>query len=607
MYIRRTLSKAGKGRKKYYTYRLVESVREGDKVRQRTLLSLGSDFSLPRERWSELTARIEEVLRGEASLFETDPLIENLAQSYSARILQKRAGESKREEEEYAPVALDGIEIQRSRSVGGEKVLLETLEALGLSAFLKEKGVGSRHRQALLGLLVAKALVPGSERSMLEWLRERSALGELLDFDYERLSLSSLYRSTDILHSLQKELTDFLYERQCDLLGFEDQITLFDLTNTYFEGAAEGIEKAHRGRSKEKRSDAPLVTLALVLGGSGAIRHFEIFEGNVSEASTFQGMIEALRFSSSPSSSPIIVMDAGIATEANLEWIQERGYHYLVVSRKRKRAFDEESSVLVRRHERGGETIDVEAYRVLNDEGEVELYCRSRAREAKEEAMEARASEKFLEALSRLDEGLSLPRHTKDYEKILTRIGRLQERYAHAAQHYGVEVFADEAKRKATRIVATPKEDANKRLKGVYCLRSDLIDWKEEELWKTYITLTDLEAVFRSLKSELGLRPIYHRKGERVDSHILLTLLAYTLVHTIRTQLAQKSIHDSWETIRERLSSLQRSTLVLPTPDGIVHQRQNAMPESIHRRYLDALGISWKKSIRRSLIPTVKM
>lgn len=611
MYIRRTLSKAGKGRKKYYTYRLVESYRVGDKVRQRTLLSLGSDFSLPKEQWADLARRIEEILQNRGSLLGADKTIETLAQNYASRILVSQSRKVSEDEAEYTPVAIEAIQKDRSRHIGVETILYETMQRLKLPELFKDLGCSLKQNKRLQALLIAKAIDGGSEKGMLEYLKERSGASELIGLEAEELSLSSFYRTGDLLHTHKETITSYLYEEQKELLNLKGHITLFDLTNTYFEGEAQGTQKAQRGRSKEKRSDAPLITLALIVDGDGALKGAELYAGNVSEASTFQEMMhkvygereekkDTTLFREAP---PIVSMDAGIATEANIEWLKEEGYRYIVVSRKHHTIFVDDESVVV--NAEGDADKEVSAYRHITPEGEIELYCRSKAREAKEEAMFAKSNERFLEALEYLKKGLSLPRRTKKYEKVLEKIGRLRERYAYAAQHYTIEVSKDPKGPNATRIQYHKKEekkDKDDSRYGVYCLRSNLSEMDEKELWHTYITLTEIEAVFRSLKSELGLRPIYHHKEERIDAHLFLTLIAYTLVHTIRHQLKKKGIHDNWETIRKNLSTLMRSTLSLPTKEGVIHLRLNDRAEALHRQYFDALNIFYGSNKRKTTV-----
>jgi transposase len=233
---------------------------------------------------------------------------------------------------------------------------------------------------------------------------------------------------------------------------------------------------------------------------------------------------------------------------------------------------------------------------VVNTEtGEVELHCHSQAREQKEQAMQDRFSERFESALQSLSDGLSKKGTTKRYDKVLERIGRLKEKYRRAAQHYEIRVEHDEQSGKATVIHWARKEKAHTQAThpGVYCLRTNLGEWDETTLWNTYTMLTDLEAVFRSLKSELGLRPNYHQKETRIEGHLFITLLAYHLVHTIRTQLKSQGIHDSWETLRRKLENQQRITVSLKREDGkTLHIRKATRAEPHQKVIYDALGIS---------------
>ena len=296
-------------------------------------------------------------------------------------------------------------------------------------------------------------------------------------------------------------LESHLYGHARALFGFEETITLYDLTNTFFEGELKGVAKAKRGRSKEKRSDCPLITLGLVLDGSGFPRASEFFAGNATEPDTLQAMLTGLNSSSGST----VVMDAGIASEANITWLREQGYRYLVVSRKRQRDFDPEHAVIVK--EEPGQTVRIQ--RVVNTEtGEVELYCHSQARELKEQAMQDQSGKRFETALQGLRDGLSKKGTTKRYDKILERIGRLKEKHRRVAQHYTIRVEHDDANNKATAIHWEHSEKPNSQAThpGVCCLRTNLVDWDETALWNTYTMLTDLEAVFRSLKSELGMR-----------------------------------------------------------------------------------------------------
>ena len=595
MYIRRTTTKSRKSGDPYVSYRLCSSERVGGKVKQRTILNLGRYFDLPQDQWPMLSARIEELLncgRGKGTLLglELPEELERQAQRYVARILSKRseaAGEESQAAGDFQTVDLDSLELVRSRSIGVEHVALSAMKSLGLLDKLSELDFNRHQLTAAVGNIIGRMAAPDSEAATHRWLQQRSGLGELLYYDYEGMSADRLYQASDLLWKHREALEAHLYGAEKTLFQFEDTITLYDLTNTYFEGNARGNPQAKRGKSKEKRSDCPLVTLGLVLDGSGFPRHSQIFPGNASEPQTLAEMLTGLH--ARPGTT--VVLDAGLASEQNIAWLREQGYHYLVVSRKRKRHFDPEAAVVVK--ETPGQQVRVQ--RVVNEAGEVELYCHSVAREAKEQAMQDRAREHLEEALQKLHDGLSRKGTTKKYGKIMERIGRLREKYPRAAQHYQIDVDQDpnSANAIAIRWCREEKPQSQATHPGVYALRTDLTDWDEVTLWRTYTLLTDLEAVFRSLKIELGLRPIYHQKTDRVSGHLFISLLAYHLVHTLRTTLKAGGMDFRWETLRSQLESQQRITVTLKGQDGRAwHIRKSTRPEPHQKTIYDLLGIN---------------
>jgi transposase len=595
MFIRRTTIKSRESGEPYFTYRLVESVRTAAGVRQHTVLNLGRNFEVPRAQWAPLVQRIEALLGGQLDLIADglDAQWEAMAQQYAARIVSRRGTvvveqDAAAPEGDYQRVDLSRLEVIRPRSVGAEHVALEALRRLGLDRKLVELGFNRRQLSAAIGTIVGRMVQPGSELATHQWLQQRSGLGELLDDDFSALDLTRLYRVSDRLLAHRAALEAHLYRQERDLFSLAETITLYDLTNTFFEGTASGNPKAKHGHSKEKRTDCPLVTLALVLDASGFPKRSEVFEGNVSEPKTLKTMLEHLTLAPG-AVAPTVVLDAGIATEANLAWLTEQGYRYLVVSRERHTPFDAQAAVLIRAE---GDT-QIRAQRVVDEvTGEVRLYCHSTGREAKERAIGQRFSTRLEAALQYLAEGLHLPRRVKNYEKVLTRIGRLRQRYSRVARYYDIRLEKDEASGNAKALVwtrITPTEDT---LPGVYCLRTNQADWDERTLWDTYTMLTDLEAVFRSLKSELGLRPIYHHKSARVDGHLFISVLAYHLVHSLRVRLKAQGIHRSWESLRNQFAGQERVTVVLHRDDGqIYHIRKATRPEPHQQVLYNALGL----------------
>lgn len=645
MFIRRTKTRVTERGESYYSYRLVDTSRVGGQVRQRTLLNLGSGFAVPPEQWKTLTQRIEQIVLGQHDLLPTptppELELEREAQQIAASLLSKyadstlllspqkahadtpvkpappaSAAQAAADDRDVRSVDVNSLVMMDGRRVGTEAVALSALSHVGLDDKLQALGFNPKQLNAAIGNIIGRMVQPGSELSTHRWLQEQSALGELLDGELTP-SLSALYRASDLLWTHREAIETFLYQQHCALFDVEETITLFDLTNTFFEGTGKYNDHAAYGHSKEKRSDCPLVTLALVLDGSGFSRRSRIFPGNVSEPGTLQQMIDALRTpqdaqptsaadadASAPGeadmaqqaldfgSLPTIIMDAGIATQENVTWLQQQGYPYLVVSRKRHLSFDEDKAVVVKT----GKDDAVRAMRVEREDGEIELYCHSQGREAKEGAINQRFSTRFEQELQHLADGLSKPHRLKSAHKVCEKIGRLRQKYARAAKHYEIKTELDASGKKVVALHYQRVEDPSDAQgpQGIYCLRSNRRDWDEGQLWRTYTLLTDLEAVFRSLKSELGLRPVYHQKTHRVEGHLFITVLAYNLVHQIRLRLKAEGINDSWEAIRTTLSTQMRTTVSLRGEQGEqIHIRKSSYPNAAQQVLLRVLGLPW--------------
>jgi transposase len=608
MFIRRTTVKSRRTGESYYTYRLVENYRTTNGVRQRTLLNLGAHFEVPKEQWSALARRIEALLHGQLDLMpnDLDTRWEATAQGYAAQIIRAR-GRSTEEESQNGPespdyqrVDISKLDLLHPRSVGVEAVALSALRQLDLDRKLQSLGLNTQQLPVAIGLIIGRMIKPGSELATHEWLQHQSGLGELLGHDFSTTVLTRLYRVSDQLLGHKEELERYLFERQRDLFSLDETITLYDLTNTFFEGTAKANAKAKRGHSKEKRSDCPLVTLALVLDGQGFPKRSGTFEGNVSEPKTLAALLARLSRSRAGSGATV-VLDAGLATEENIAWLREQGYRYLVVSRSPKKVFDDEEATLIKEDGK----VRIRAQRVLDETtGEVRLYCHSSQREEKERAIQRRFSERFEEELKNLADGLTKKGRVKNHEKILIRLGRLKQRYSRVVRFYEIRVEKDEETGNAKAIHWSRITAEEKTHLGVYCLRTNEAGWDEQNLWRTYVMLTDLEAVFRSLKSELGLRPVYHHKTRRVDAHLFISVLAYHFVHTLRFQLKARGIHLSWDGIRRQLDGQDRVTVVLRRDDGkVYHIRKSTRPEPRQQIILDALELPhYPGSTQKTLI-----
>jgi len=600
MFIRRTITNSRKTDQAYYTYRLVEGVRTGSVVKQITLLNLGSHFDVAQADWPALAGRIDALLRGQEALqLEALPeAVDAMAQRCAAQLIALRAiekpgaapagGAAGGDAERFEEVDLDSIEMVRPRSVGVEQAALCAMRQCGFEQKLAELGFNRPQIAAAVGNIVGRMARPGSELATHAWLQQRCALGELIDFDFETMDLNRLYRASDALYKHRDALQDHLFGAAKSLFDFADTVTLYDLTNTYFEGVAAGVGKAARGRSKEKRSDCPLVTLAVVLDGSGFVRRSRVFAGNASEPQTLQEMLTGL---SAPKGAAV-VMDAGIATEANLDWLKANGYHYVVVSRKRDRQFD--PALATELQTAGDATIKIHRVQDAHS-GEAQLYCHSPAREQKDRAIDDAKSAGFEALLQKLVDGLGKPAGAKTMDKVMEKVGRAKQRYARAAQHYQVQVVPDEGGQHVAAITWEKhvKPGSAAMHPGVYCLRTTLVDLDDATLWRTYTMLTNLESVFRSLKTDLGLRPVYHQVERRVEGHLFISVLAYHFVHTLRLQLKAEGVNDAWDTLRETLAGQHRITTTLQRRDGCaVHVRKATRPEPRQKKILDILRLT---------------
>ena len=566
-------------------HRLVENQRTGNKVQQKTLLNLGRHFKIKKEDWPLICQRIKEMMDATPQLFAFEPVapdIEAEARRIVTILLERQ------EQTTPKPTSWDVVDTETAATsdaltIGVEHAAMEALDLLGLPPLLDELGFTTRQKGCALASIIGRMTAPGSERKTSRWLRTRSAIGEMLDLDFAKINDMALHRAADRLWANHRRIEDHLFASCQTLFDFTPTISLYDLTNTYFEGTAMGQSKAQRGKSKEKRYDAPLLTLGLVLDGNGFVRRSTVLPGNVSEPSTMQAILNSLE---APLGS-IVIMDRGIASADNLAWLRARGYRYLVVSREQARVYSE--------------TVERKEKNKKKDKGkprqtyrEVLLRCHSEDRAAKENGILARLATKLEEGLGDLDASLSKKGTRKGLEYIHRKIGRLLKENNRVAQYYEIKVKPDEKGQNATAInwTHTPKPGSMQSHPGVYTLRTNLLDWEAEALWQTYSSQTDVEGVFRSLKSELGLRPIYHQKESRSEGHLFISVLANLAVQLLRRRLNGVEHTESWETLREVLGSLRRITTKYARKDGgSLHVRKTDNPDEVQEEIYRGMGI----------------
>lgn len=568
--------------KKYYEYlHLVESVRTEKGPRQRLILNLGKLDILP-SQYQAFAKRVEDILTGQRSILGLDQSLERSAREVARKIFKKQSEElSETTECDFQNVDVNSFAIESPRSLGPEYMCHSVWKDLRMDEFFLKQGVSDNVLPLLQALIVGRLVDPGSERYTKEWAEKRSALFELTGFPL-RSSLNSYYRAGDTLFSLKKALEKHLCMREKDIFSLSEKLFFLDLTNSYFEGQADGNPKATWGRSKEKRSDCKLVSLGLIIDELGFAKYSELFAGNQHEAEVLSVMINSLEQHLEPQTDRTVVIDAGIATSENISWLKENQYHYIAVNRGAW-PFEQDYSEMKVIREDKTKGIKIEVKRFVH-QGEAYILCRSEKKAKKEQSMRTRVEELFLDRLSYYKAGLHLPHRTKKYTKALELVGRLKEKYPRAAKLYNVEVIP-EAEKPATDKslcavdIVWEKKDVNYEREisheGSYILRTDRVDLSDEEIWNIYIMLRHIEYAFKSMKSSLGLRPNFHQKEDRVDNHMFISVAAYHILHIIESRLRANGDHRNWNTIRNVLSTHERLTIgyKVKEEDGSIRQK----------------------------------
>ena len=583
MFIRTVYKNNKKSSTKYEYQQLVESIRTEKGVRQKLLLSLGR-LPIPKEKWPTLTKRIEAIVQGQKTFIKTESKIEGLAQKFAQQYIDKHAVEIK--PNQFETIDFKSLQNHRVRRIGGEYLGVKFFNKLHLYQCLKVCGFTTRQIEIAMLLIIGRLVHPGSERHLHRWAQHYSGLDELIHTDFTHLSLNSLYNVTDLLIDNKDEIEAHLRNRENDLFSLKETIILYDLTNTYLEGQAAANPKAKFGRSKEKRSDCRLLTLGLVIDGNGFPKTSQVFAGNQSEPGTLLEMVNALcQKDPTNNQKPTVVIDAGLATEDNLEKLKEH-YHYIAVSRKKIDPPESDDCILIKETEQN----KVEA-KCIDGDDEVLLYCKSKLKQKKEQSIQSRLEQNFEEQLTLISKSIHKKGCTKRWDKVLERIARQKEKYKQVARFYQIDV--EERDKLAIRVTWKHlKEESDQRFSGAYFLRTDRTDLSEKEIWSIYVMLTQVEDAFRALKSDLLMRPVFHQKEGRSDAHIFITLLAYHLLHSIRTTLKESGINMSWRQIRDRMATHCRVTNRVKTKEGhILFSRKCTEPEAFHKTIYDALSV----------------
>ncbi len=587
MFLRR--NRRSKDGKDHHYWSLVETVRTADGPRQRTLCYLGELNSSAQARW-----------------LKTIEVFNEQGEKQQLRLFPSEV-EPPADDPQVARVLLNKVRLERTRQFGACWLGLELWRRLGLGRFFEEAvdeheaGVPWSRVAALLA--INRLCAPGSELAIEERWYPSAALDDLLGIEEGKINDTRLYRCLDRIRLHKTKLERHLKQRYGELFGAEFDVLLYDLTSTYVEGAAEKNPMMRRGYSRDHRPDCEQMVIALIVNSEGFPFSYETFDGNRADVSTMETMLRMVERKYGKARR-IWVFDRGIVSEENLAAIRQRGGQYLVgTPRSQMKQFEAEllkdDWIRVRP--------EVEVKKVAIPQGEETfVLCRTSGRREKEKAIRNRFSARMEDALKRLAKTIETGR-LKDRHKMERRLGRIQARHPQVNDLYEVAVQDTPA---GVRLHWTIREDRKlwRGLReGAYLLRTNLQAGPAEELWSRYMQLTEAEASFRALKSELSLRPLFHQKEPRVKAHVMVAFLGYALWVTLKHRLKRRAaivpqpsrsgVNNAQPLSAMKalalLSTLQSADIVLPTTDGReIRLRRITEPTAEQKSLLQQLGLS---------------
>jgi hypothetical protein len=601
MYFKSSLRNNPNSNKRFSSYyRLVESYRNMyGRVCHRTILNVGFlDEAEPEpEQLNKIQKELSNRVEGKTDLFEEqDNLVIDLTEQFWERIVREKrvdiVDKSQPKKLDLNLVKVDSIKHKEVREIGAEWLNLQALNQLGIGDFLTNLGWNEQKVKLTITQIIARAIYPASELKTTSWIKENSGICELTGYPLNKITKDKLYTNALDLYEIKDDLENYLSKKTNELFEIDDKIVLFDLTNTYFEGEKRNSKLAQFGRSKEKRSDAKIVVLAIVVNPEGFLKYSSVFEGNTSDPKTLPTIIDNLRVKTSQNKQrATVVLDAGIATEENLQLIEEKGYDYVCVSRSKLKDYAIFEGGEVQKVTTNNKD-ELSLQRVVNSKNtDYYLMVKSPGKIKKESGMNAQFEERFEQELEKIRHGLTSKHGTKKADKVERRIGRAIEKYPSVARFYKIETQIDEDKNSSTITWAkNEKHKQNQEQFGVYFIRTNLKIEQEQTLWKIYNTIREIEYSFRTLKTDLDLRPIYHKSDKSTLAHLHLGLLAYWLVNTIRFQLKKEGINNNWKEL-VRIANTQKivtTTAQNQEDTTIIIKRCSEPIESLTKLY-DAL------------------
>jgi transposase len=576
MYLRASTRR--KDGKTHRYWRLVQSVRVGRRVIQRTVAHLG-----------ELDAQGRLRARALARHLIGSPEQGQLFEDGHADIT--------------VPVRLKGIRVERPRQFGDVYLALALWRGTGLEQLcqgvlpqVKEQVPWSK----MISVLVAGRLCePSSELHIAEDWYRRTALSDLLQLPAEQVNKDRLYRALDELLPQKAAIEAHLSKRCGELFSLDHEVLLYDVTSTYFEGEALGNALAARGYSRDHRPDCKQVCIALVVSFDGFPLGYEIFPGNMTDSRTVQKIVTTMETRHGVIGR-VWIADRGMSSRANLQWLRESGRRYIIGAPKSELKKHAHALAESRGWRKLREGVEVRLSRCA-ETGDTVVLARSAERREKERAMHEKFARRIEVGLARLAERIERARRPLDQAIIQRQIGRLLQKNQRAAARYEITLVA--AKSPAGFHLNVKISEAFDQWaslsEGAYALKTNVTDWDDEKLWRAYIQLAQAEAAFRVQKDQLSIRPIWHQRADRVEAHILVCFLAFVLWKTLELWQRRAELGNSPRTVLEEIKRIQCHDVCLPTTThGEIKLRCVTQPDDLQSMLLDRLGLTLPKRLR---------
>jgi transposase len=469
-----------------------------------------------------------------------------------------------REKAQMEAVDLSSLAVEDARTFGGEHLCTQVLKRLELSGCLGSVGFNEREINLASIAIIGRALFTASEYKTASFLEINSELQRMHGHDGQKISHYSLYKIADKLYDKKEIIDKHLYKTVKDLFNLNDTLVIYDLSNTYFEGRKASSQLAQFGKNKEKRNDCKQVVFTGVINQQGFIRHSRVYEGNTSDIPTLKDMIEDLKAHSGNSGKNVVVMDAGIASQENLTYLSGEGLKYVCVARKQIKDYQiSPGEPVTRIKDKRDNPIELQIFSP-SGYSDTWMYVKSQQKRIKEQSINDKISSRFEQELKSFSDGLARKGTTKKLEKVWERLGRLKEKYRLVSGKYTIDVIS--SGKLATEIVwqkKTQQHAMDQDNNGVYFIRTNINQVHETMFWDIYNTVREVESTFRCLKSDLQIRPAFHQKDDRIESHIYLAILAYQLVNTIRHMLKAKGIHLDWRNIKRKMATQTIQSIII--------------------------------------------